>query len=71
MNTKGFNAKTGKIEDLEKSGIIDASIVQVNAVRNAIGISLRAITTNTFIDLPKRTTEDLQLEILGRQRMNF
>jgi chaperonin GroEL len=67
----GFNAKTGQIEDLEKAGIVDSALVQKNAVKNSIHIALRAITTNTFIDLPKRTTEDLQLEILGRQMRNF
>jgi chaperonin GroEL len=70
-NTIGFNAKIGKIEDLEKAGIIDSALVQKNAIKNAIHIALRAITTNTFIDLPKRSTEDLQLEILGRQMRNF
>jgi len=67
----GYNAKTRKIEDLWKSGIIDASVVVKNAFKNGLHIALRAITTNTFIDLPKRTQEDLQLEILGRQMRNF
>lgn len=67
----GFNAKTGQIEDLVTSGIIDSSLVQKNALKNAIAIALRVITTNTFIDLPKRTQEDLQLEILGRSRQSF
>ena len=60
----------GEFEDYGND-IVDASAVQKNAVRNSIHIALRAITTNTFIDLPKRSYEDLQLEILGKQRMNF
>ena len=68
---EGYNAKTGKIVNMFDAGIVDSAIVQKNAIKNAIHIALRAITTNTFIDLPKRTTEDLQLEILGKQRMNF
>jgi chaperonin GroEL len=69
--SEGINVKTGKVVDMFDEGIVDSAIVQKNAIKNAIHIALRAITTNTFIDLPKRTTEDLQLEILGRQRMNF
>jgi chaperonin GroEL len=67
----GFNAKTRKDENMFEAGIVDSAIVQKNAIKNAIHIALRAITTNTFIDLPKRSTEDLQLEILGRQMRNF
>lgn len=68
---QGFDAKTGKLVDMFEAGIVDSAIVQKNAIKNAIHIALRAITTNTFIDLLKRTTEDLQLEILGRQMRNF
>jgi chaperonin GroEL len=63
--------KNMKLEKTIQSDILDASAVCKNAIRNAIGIACRALTTNTFIDLPKRTTEDLQLEILGRQMRNF
>lgn len=61
------NMRTDRME----RDIVDASAVCKNAVRNAFGIATRALTTNTFIDLPKRSTEDLQLEILGRQMRNF
>jgi chaperonin GroEL len=71
-DTQGFDAKTRTvIPDMFKAGIVDSSLVVKNAIKNAIHIALRAITTNTFIDLPKRSTEDLQLEILGRQMRNF
>jgi chaperonin GroEL len=57
--------------EIVSDNVIDASVVVSNGLKNAIHIALRAITTNTFIDLPKRSTEDLQLEILGRQMRNF
>jgi chaperonin GroEL len=71
IGNNGINVKTGKEVDMFEAGIVDSAIVQKNAIKNAIHIALRAITTNTFIDLPKRTQEDLQLEILGRQMRNF
>ena len=51
--------------------ILDASAVVSNAFKNAVGIAIVALTTDKFIDLPKRTMEELQLEILGRQRQPF
>lgn len=69
--SEGVNVKTGKVVDMFDEGIVDSAIVQKNAVKNSVHIALRAITTNTFIDLPKRSTEDLQMEILGRQMRNF
>lgn len=68
---RGIDVKTSKVVDMFEAGIVDSALVQKNAVKNAIAIACRALTTNTFIDLPKRTTEDLQMEILGRQRQPF
>ena len=61
------NMKTEIVEE----NIVDASAVVKNAFKNAVGVALGAIDTPIYLDLPKRTAEDLQLEILGRQRMNF
>ena len=57
--------------EIVEENIVDASAVVKNAFKNAVGVALGAIDTPIYLDLPKRTAEDLQLEILGRQRMNF
>lgn len=64
----GFDAKTGKIVDMFQANIVDAAAVVKNAVRNAIGIASRVLTTEKLIDIPKKTTEELQLEILASSR---
>lgn len=51
--------------------ILDAAIVVKNGVRNAIGIASRVLTTNVFLDLPKKTPEEIQLEILQNKRTPF
>ncbi len=70
-DTMGYDAKTGKVVDMFEAGIVDSAIVVKNAIRNAIGIASGVLTTNVLIDIPKRTTEELQLEILGRQQRPF
>lgn len=70
-DVRGIDAKTGQDVDMFKAGIVDSAIVVKNAMRNAIGIASRVLTTNVLIDLPKRTIEELQLEILGKKRSPF
>lgn len=48
--------------------ILDAAIVTKNAIRNAIGIASRVLTTDVFLDLPKKTKEEMELEILQAKR---
>ena len=64
----GFNAKTKNYENMFASNIIDAAAVVKNAVRNAVGIASRVLTTEKLIDIPKRTAEDIQLEMLSNSR---
>ncbi|MDY6914816.1 MAG: chaperonin GroEL, partial [Candidatus Cloacimonadota bacterium] len=50
----GYNAATGKYEDLFKSGVIDPAKVVRSAVQNAISIAGLFLTTECLItDLPK------------------
>lgn len=51
---KGFNALTGKYEDLVKAGIIDPAKVARSAIQNAASVAGLMLTTNTLItDLDK------------------
>ena len=51
--TKGFNSKTGKIEDLMEAGIVDATDVVLNAVKNAIGVAASILTVSSIVLLPR------------------
>lgn len=42
----GYNFKTDTFEDLEKSGVIDPTLVLKNAITNAVGIASNLLTTN-------------------------
>ncbi len=68
---RGLDAKTGEDVDMFKAGIVDSAIVVKNAVRNAIAIASRVLTTNVLIDIPRRSPEELQLEILSKRRTPF
>jgi chaperonin GroEL len=45
----GFNAATGKYEDLVKSGVIDPTKVTRSALQNAASISALMLTTEAMI----------------------
>lgn len=64
----GYNAKTKTVVNMFDANIVDAAAVVKNAVRNAVGIASRVLTTEKLIDIPKRTSEELQLEILANSR---
>jgi len=51
----GFNAETGKYEDLRKSGIIDPAKVTRSAIQNAASIGAMFLTTEALVvDLPEK-----------------
>ena len=51
---KGFNALTGKYEDLVKAGVIDPAKVARSAIQNAASVAGLMLTTNTLVtDLDK------------------
>ena len=53
----------------EMPGIQNAAIVVKNAVRNAISLAGTALTAQIVITLPKKSKEEMELEILqARQR---
>ncbi len=51
----GFNAETGKFEDLRKSGIIDPAKVTRSAIQNAASIGSMFLTTEALVvDIPEK-----------------
>lgn len=51
----GFNAQTGKYEDLVKAGIIDPTKVTRSALQNAVSVAGMFLTTEAIVtDLPKK-----------------
>jgi chaperonin GroEL len=55
IKTYGFNSKTGQVEDLMNSGIVNAKSVDLNAVKNAIGVAASILTIGTIVTLPRET----------------
>ncbi len=56
---KGYNAATGKYEDLVKSGIIDPTKVTRSALQNAASVSTLLLTSDALIaEKPKDNHKD-------------
>lgn len=56
---KGFNALTGKFEDLVKSGVIDPVKVTRSALQNAASVAMMVLTTEALVtDIPEEKTPD-------------
>jgi chaperonin GroEL len=53
--TVGFNSKTGHMEDLMAAGIVNAKSVDLNAIKNAIGVAASILTIGTIVTLPRET----------------
>lgn len=68
---RGINVKTKKTVVMTKEGIVDSAMVVTNAIRNAIAIAIRVLTSKIFIQIPEKTPMDLQMEILSKQRTPF
>lgn len=49
----GFNTRTGQVEDMYESNIIDPANIVLNAVKNAISVSATALTAPTIVMLPR------------------
>lgn len=56
----GYNSKTGEIEDMLESGIVDAVGVILNAVKNAVSVAATILTCGTVVTLPKDEDASLQ-----------
>jgi chaperonin GroEL len=53
-NNFGYNAQTGKFEDLVKAGVIDPTKVTRTALQNAASIAALMLTTEALVsDLPE------------------
>ena len=56
---KGFNALTGKFEDLVKAGVIDPVKVTRSALQNAASVAMMVLTTEALVtDIPEEKTPD-------------
>jgi chaperonin GroEL len=59
MNTKnmenniGFNAKTGQIEDLMESGVVDAFQTTLSSFKSAVSVAATILTAQVITLLPK------------------
>jgi chaperonin GroEL len=52
---KGFNALTGKFEDLVAAGVIDPVKVTRSALQNAASVATMVLTTEALVtDLPEK-----------------
>ncbi len=56
----GFNAKTKQIVDMFEAGIVDASEVVIQSVRNSLGIASTILTTSSMISLPLKEKQDFK-----------
>lgn len=56
---KGFNAETGKIEDLIEVGVVDASTIVLGAIRNALGIASTLLTTYSVLIIPPPSQHEM------------
>lgn len=55
--THGYDARTGKVVDMFKENIVDASLIVQGAIKNALGIASTLITTTAVILLPPKSDE--------------
>jgi chaperonin GroEL len=55
---EGFNAQTGKFEDLVKAGVIDPAKVTKTALRNAASIAALMLTTEALVSEIKEDRKD-------------
>jgi len=52
----GFNAKTGKIQDMWDANIVDPATVVMNSTRNALSIAATVLTARVVVATPREET---------------
>lgn len=67
----GYDIKSGQFVNMYKAGIVDASAVVKNAVRNAISLASTVLTGRILIRLPDKTPEQIASEALKNKGMRF
>jgi len=68
----GFNAITGEIEDLVKSGVIDPVKVTRTALQNAASVAMMILTTEALItDLPEKKDSNPPMPAAGMEGMGY
>ena len=53
MQTKGYNAKTNQVEDLMKSGVVDAYSTVLSSFKAAVSVAATILTAQVITLLPK------------------
>lgn len=69
--TCGYDCTDGLHKDMLKSGIVDATAVVKNAVRNAISLASTVLTGRILIALPQKTPEQIAAESLKGKGLRF
>lgn len=67
----GYDTKNNKPVNVFEAGIVDSALVVKNSIRNSIGIASIILKTDKLIDLPHKSFEDKQLELLSSKRSPF
>jgi len=67
----GYDCTSGKIVDMFEAGIIDASAVVKNAVRNAVSLASTVLTGRIVVSFPDKTPEQLASEALKNKGLRF
>lgn len=71
VNTRGFNAKSGKVVDMFDANIVDAAKVVKNAVRNAIALASTVLTARIVVTIPPKSAEQIAAQALQNNRYRF
>jgi chaperonin GroEL len=50
----GLNTKTGEVVDMFDDGIVDPTVITINAVENAISVAATVLTANAVVTLPRQ-----------------
>lgn len=59
VSGRGFNSRTGEVVDMIAEGIVDPTDVEINAIKNAIGVAADILTIRNVITLPKDAVQTL------------
>lgn len=72
LNCKsGIDTNSGQVVDMFKAGIVDASAVVKNAVRNAISLASTVLTGQILIVIPEKSPQQIAAEALQSKGLRF
>lgn len=67
FNTRGFDAKAGKIVDMWNEGIVDPVLVTKNSIKNALSVAGTVLTAPAVITRPKVENHAIPPQMPGMQ----